>query len=110
MRAMINKISRQDAADRIASPVSLLGLENAGRAGAQKHTYPRPSETRRRLFHRLRQAILGQAHLRKAIIAAVELAKIVANPHLVDIPHLADPCVEVDAFKLASCQSAALAT
>lgn len=73
----------------VASPVGQFGLQNAGSAGAEKHTNALCAKFFDGSMHRLGKAILHQAQQRKPIVAAIEFGQVCWNPHFIHSCHLA---------------------
>src|SRR3984885_15775634 len=108
MSGTVFESRRQRAADRIACAVSQFGLHDARGAGADEHTDAARTQARGRGLHGIEEAILPQRKLSQAIVAAVEYAQLRGQALCIDARHLADMRIDLDGFKVAAPQAAAV--
>ena len=90
VRGAINKICRECAALRVASPIGQLGLQNAGCAGAEEHANALRTVACNGSAHRLGKAILHQSQQREPVVAAIKVGQVHGKLHRIHPFHLAD--------------------
>ena len=91
----------------MAAAIGQFGLQDAGRAGAEKDAHPLPSMAGNGLAD-LRGEVVGfEGHLGQAVVAAIVGGKRGGQALVVDAGHFADPGGELDRLEGARRQSAA---
>src|SRR6185437_9032176 len=90
VRAAITKVRRQRAAHRVEAPEGLLGLEDAGGAGADEDADAGGAVAGGAARHRRREAVLAQGEERQAVVATLERRERRGQRRGVDAGHLAD--------------------
>lgn len=85
----INEIGRKRAAHRVAPSIRQLGLQNAGRAGADKHTNALRAVFRDGGADRFGETILKQPKQSEPIIAAIEIGQVRGQLHRIHARHFA---------------------
>ncbi len=76
VRCAINKIGRERAAHRIATPVGQLGLQNAGSAGAEEQTNALRTVFCDGSAYRFGKSILHQSQQREPVVAAIKVGQV----------------------------------
>lgn len=106
MRRAIDEVVGQGAGCGVAAAVGEFGLQDAGRAGAEKDADPVLAVLGDGFSYLVAEAIGFQPHLRQAVVAAVVVGQGRRQLFIVDAGHLADPGVEFHRLKGARRQAA----